>query len=45
MHIVWFVTLSAWLGDIEDNLIARLSKKSGALSNLTLDTVEHLQVL
>ncbi|KAI0236972.1 Prolyl 4-hydroxylase subunit alpha-1 [Lamellibrachia satsuma] len=36
---------SAWLKDEEDPLIRSISLKSAALSNLTLNTVEELQVL
>jgi len=35
---------SAWLKDEEDIAIQRVSELSGALANLTLDTVEMLQV-
>ena len=38
---MWF---SAWLSDVEDPLIAQVSRKAAALSNLTLETVEDLQV-
>ena len=36
---------SAWLRDEEHFLINRVSQRSAALSNLTLDTVEELQVV
>jgi len=35
---------SAWLGDHEDAAVNRISQLSSALSNLTLETVELLQV-
>ncbi|ELT98193.1 hypothetical protein CAPTEDRAFT_162820 [Capitella teleta] len=36
---------TAWHDDSTHPLIARLSQKASAISNLTLETVEHLQVL
>jgi len=36
---------SAWIDDAEDPLIARLSQRAKAMTNLTLDTVEMFQVL
>jgi hypothetical protein len=35
---------SAWIGDDEDPLIDRLSQRTSAMNNLTLDTVELFQV-
>jgi prolyl 4-hydroxylase len=35
---------SAWHSDEVHPLIARLSQKASAITNLTLETVEHLQV-
>jgi len=35
---------SAWLMDIVDPLIARVSRRASGLSNLTLDSAEDLQV-
>jgi len=36
--------VSAWLNDVEDPVLARISRRTAAMSNLTLDTVEDLQV-
>ena len=42
--VMWLSCDSAWLKDEEDPLIRSISLKSAALSNLTLTTVEELQV-
>lgn len=34
----------AWIPDSEDDLVARLSRKVGILSNLEIDTAEEFQV-
>ncbi|ESO12774.1 hypothetical protein HELRODRAFT_184843 [Helobdella robusta] len=36
---------TAWLSDHSDSLIARIARRASGMSNLTLDTVEFLQVL
>lgn len=36
---------TAWITDFEDPLIATITQKASAMSNLTLFAVEHLQVL
>ncbi len=38
------ISKSAWLQDHEDALVDRISQRSGAIANLTLETVEELQV-
>jgi len=39
------ISKSSWLKDYEDPVITRVSLRSGAVANLTLDTVEELQVV
>jgi prolyl 4-hydroxylase len=39
------VSKSAWLKDIEHPIISKISQRCKAMSNLTLDTVEELQVV
>ena len=35
---------SAWLRDEDNEIVRRVSARTGAMTNLTLDTVEELQV-
>lgn len=44
MRIVFCCLISGWLKDDEDRLISLVSQRSKAIVNLTLDTVEELQV-
>jgi prolyl 4-hydroxylase len=39
------ISKSAWLKDVEDDVITGISKKASFVANLTLDTAEDLQVL
>ncbi|ELU04127.1 hypothetical protein CAPTEDRAFT_149240 [Capitella teleta] len=44
-HAKYRISKSGWLRDEEDPLIARISERCSALTNLSLTTVEELQVV